>query len=102
MTKSRILNIIFQISLIIISISVWKLIYDMQFLIYDDNMGNLCVALLLSILAVISIIIIWFKWRKIIGKALLITFLFLITSNPITVMVACVNYEYIFGVQLKM
>ena len=101
MNKLKFVNIIFSLSLILISISVWKLIYDMQFLAYDDNFGNLCLALLLSLLAVLTICIIWFKRKEVIKKAFLIVLLFMITSNPIVIMIACVNYECIFDAKLK-
>jgi len=102
MNKLKVANIVLPLSLILISIGIWKLIYNMQFLAYDDNFGNLCEALLLSILAILTICVMWFKWREIIKKASLIVLLFLITSNPIIIMIACVNYEYIFDAKLKL
>ena len=80
---------------------MWRQLYEAQFLAYDENYGNLFSAFFISVCSIFGLIIIWKKWKNIILESKWETFLFLILSSPITVIIACVYYESIFGAKLK-
>lgn len=95
------LEIIYITLLFLITIAIWRLIYNAQFLFYDDNYGSLLGAFFLSFWATVVLIIIWFKRRTIIMNCKWITILFLIYSSPFTVALVSIYYQEIFGVMLK-
>jgi hypothetical protein len=101
MTKSTATNIIYSTSLVLATLTIWSMLYNAQFLEYDDNYGNLLAAFFLSVFASIVLTVLWFKWRHIIKNFKWQTILFLMVSSPLTIALVSINYPTIFGTMLK-
>ena len=101
MTTSTTTNIIYSTSLFLVTLTIWIMLYNAQFLDYDDNYGNLLAAFFLSIFALVALTVLWFKWRHIIKTSKWHTILFLMVSSPLTIALVSINYPTIFGTILK-
>lgn len=94
-------KIIYSLTLLVTASTIWLLLYNAQFLDYDDNYGNIITAFFLSVLATVLIIVMWFNWRYIIKTVKWQTVLFLVFCSPITVGIVIYYYSKIFGAMLK-
>jgi len=101
MTDKTQTKILYLVVLFCISFLMWKQIYEAQFLVYDENYGNLLSAFFISVCSIFGLIIIWEKWKSIILESKWQTLLFLLLSSPITIIIVCLNYKSFFGVALK-
>lgn len=94
-------NIIYSITLIIISIVIWRLLYIAQFLEYDINYGVLINAFLISVISFFILIFIRRNWKDFITTNKWITIAFLLFCSPLSVVIVIFNYSLFFGSNLK-
>lgn len=94
-------KIIYSTVLLVTTLTIWLLLYNAQFLDYDDNYGNILSAFFLSIAVTVLLIFLWFKWRDIIKAVKWQTVLFLVFCSPLTVGLVIFYYSEIFGEMLK-
>ena len=99
--KQKLLNSINSIILLIITSIIWYLIYHAQFLVYDDNWGNLILAFIISVSSFFLLIFVWSNWKEIILNCKWQTILFLLFASPISVVGIVFNYELFFGTTLN-
>lgn len=83
--------------LVFMVLIIWNSFYQAKDLPYDENYANILGGLSLSLLSVIGLLILFFKKREIIKNNLIAVLLFLITSSPISLYYALINFDYIFG-----
>ena len=88
---------IYLVLLFLLTIGIWWNLYSSQFLEYDENWGVIITVFLLSIVATLVLIAIWFKARVFIKQNSLVTIVFLILNSPLTIGVIIYNYQDIFG-----
>ena len=82
-------------------IIIWISFYTAKDLPYDDNYASILGGLSLSFLSLIGLIILFLKKRKTIQNNLIAVLTFLITSSPISLYYALINFEYVFGKALN-
>jgi len=99
--KQKLLNSIYSIILLIVTSIIWYLIYQAQFLVYDDNWGNLILAFIISVCSFFLLILVWSNWKKIILNCKWQTIFFLLFASPISVVGIVFNYELFFGITLN-
>jgi hypothetical protein len=91
------MKIIYLIILFLLTIIIWEQLYSAQFLEYDNNYSSLIFSFIISVLASIGLIVLWFKARAFIKQNSLVTVLFLLANSPITIAVVFYFYHAIFG-----
>jgi len=101
MKNQRLLNIVYSIILFFVLSTIWYLIYQAQFLPYDENWGCLIQAFLISVCSFFLLIFLWSNWKKIILDCKWQTILFLLFASPISVVGIVFNYEFFFGTTLS-
>ncbi|SMC51898.1 hypothetical protein [Moheibacter sediminis] len=95
------LSRVYSITLVLLTFFIWYVIYSAQFLIYDESLGNIILAFLVSIFSLIGILILFWKKRNIIKDCQWQTIMFLLICSPLTIFFVVMNYEFIFGAVLK-
>lgn len=95
------LSRVYSITLLLLTFMIWYAIYSAQFLIYDENWGNILTGFFISLLAFIGILILFWKKRDLIQSCKWQTIMFLLISSPLTIFFVVMNYELIFGIALK-
>ncbi|MES2381097.1 MAG: hypothetical protein V4538_08655 [Bacteroidota bacterium] len=88
---------IYLTTLLLLTVFIWWQLYSAQFLVYDDNYGVLIYAFLVSVLATIILIVLWFKARAFIKQNALPIILFLLASSPVTVLLVLYFYNDLIG-----
>jgi len=91
------LKIIYVTILFLLTVFIWKQLYSAQFLEYDKNYGSLISIFILSIVASIFLVIMWFKTRNFIEDNSFATILFVVMTSPVTLMFIFYFYHDIFG-----
>lgn len=99
--RSHSMKYIYPLSLLIIELLVWRLLWQAQFLPYDENYGSLLGAFFLSLLTTMGLVVIWFKWKQLLINHRYETILFLIVASPVSVFLTAMNYSFIFNAVLK-
>ncbi|MNY39033.1 hypothetical protein D3C86_1736970 [compost metagenome] len=99
--KQKLLNSIYSLILLIVTSIIWCLIYQAQFLVYDDNWGNLILAFIISVCSFFLLIFVWSNWKEIILNCKWQTILFLLFASPLSVVGIVFNYELFFGTTLN-
>jgi hypothetical protein len=89
------------IGLAFATLIIWSLLYNAQFLEYDENYGNILSAFFMSLLFSMLLAVLWFKRRDILISHKWQTILFLIISSPITITFVIIKYQVIFDTVLK-
>ena len=97
MKTQTILKIIYVTTLFLVTVFIWQQLYSAQLLEYDENYGVLISTFLLSALATLILIILWFKARTFIEQNSFATILFLFMSSPLTLIFIFYFYHEIFG-----
>lgn len=92
---------VYSITLLLLTFIIWYVIYSAQFLLYDENIGNIILAFLISIFSLVGILILFWKKRELIKDCRWQTIMFLLVASPLTIYLVALNYELIFGVALK-
>jgi len=92
---------IYSITLFLLTFIIWYAIYSAQFLLYDENWGNILTTFFISIFTFIGILILFWKKRDLLRKTRWQTIAFLLLASPLTIYLVVDNYELIFGVALK-
>ncbi len=95
-------NILYNLSIAVVTALIWYNLYQAQFEEYDDNYGLLIGALILSIISFAAFSIPWFKRRVLLRKNIIQTVILCILNSPVTVGYVILNYEQIFKAQLKL
>lgn len=95
------LSRVYSITLLLLTFIIWYVIYSAQFLIYDDNWGNILTAFFISVFSFLLIIILFWKNRELIKNARWQTIMFLLFCSPLTLYFVVMNYEFIFGAVLR-
>ncbi len=98
---SKVTKIIYSITLLFVSLWIWMLLYNAQFLSYDDNYGHIINAFLISIFSTMIMVVVWFKQRHFIQAYKWQTLTFLLISSPPTIAIVATNSTAIFGAILK-
>lgn len=93
----KILTALFWLVLIFISVFIWRLELSARILEYDDNVGALILGFLLSCLVTLALAVLWFTSRAFIKNNKLIIAIFLITTSPLTLVIADFYYPDLFG-----
>jgi len=81
----------------LICLLIWWLMYDAKDLPYDDNIGSIFLAMMISLICTLALVILFFKKREIFLKNIIAIIVFTITSSPISIFHVAVNYEFVFG-----
>jgi amino acid permease len=84
---------IYQIGLVLCAILEWSLMYRAKFEEYDVNYGLAIYAFLLSILAFLIIVVLWFRKRDLLKSNKWLTMFFLVTSSPLSLYL----FIYLYG-----
>jgi hypothetical protein len=82
--------------------AVWAPLVLAKFAEYDLNYGFLMIALLISALAVLVILLVWFVRRSIVRDYMFSTGAFLATSSPVSICSFIWLYEEFVGQFLKL
>jgi uncharacterized membrane protein len=78
----------------------WTFFYKAQFLEYDDNYGMLIHGFIISSVTLLILIIIWFRKRQWIKDTAEASIIWLCASSPVTLAIAAIYYQNIFGLTL--
>jgi len=91
---------IYILTLLLLTTFIWVQIYRAQFLPYDENFGLLIMIFLISVALLVTGIILLIRKTKLVRQNLILTILFLIINSPVTIFLAVMEYEFIFGTHL--
>jgi hypothetical protein len=100
MADSTRINFLYPNSLMVVAMVVWTLLYQAQFLEYDENYGNILAAFFLSLGSTAALIFLLFKRRALVGLFRWQTIVFLVFSSPLTIALVY-ELQGIFWVTLK-
>jgi hypothetical protein len=96
--KQKILLFLFSL---LLSYYNFKLLYEAQFLEYDDNYGEIISVFILSFWTSAPFIFLFFFNKQWLNKNKEIIIFYLIFNSPISILIAVIFYSQIFGVHLK-
>jgi magnesium-transporting ATPase (P-type) len=96
------LNRIYQIGLIVFFIFEWGLMYQAKHEEYDANYGLAIYAFLLSLIAIVLLLAVWFLRRDVIKSNRLLTVIYLITSSPLSIFLFVEFYGRFIGQYFKL
>ncbi len=83
--------------LVLCCILIWVFLIEAGDLPYDENLANLLMGFLLSLLLLIALGILYF-WKKLLWKQNSIAIsIYFISSSPPVVAIVCMNYQFVFG-----
>jgi len=94
--------LLLSIALGLIFLIIWGLLYNAQFLEYDENYGNLLSAFMLSTGATIWLGVLQWIRPIILRASRWPVILFLLFASPVTVILVVLNYMVVFGHGLKL
>jgi hypothetical protein len=92
----KIQKFIIPLVLILQTIYSWRCFYEAQFLQYDNNVGLLIHAFIISALTLFTLLLIWFIRRRWIKLSFTAVIIWLFVGSPFTFAVAAIYYQHIF------
>jgi hypothetical protein len=92
----KIQKVIIPLVLILQSIYSWRCFYEAQFLKYDDNVGLLIHAFIISLFTLFTLLLIWFIRRRWIKLSFAAVIIWLFVGSPFTFSVVALYYQHIF------
>ena len=93
-------TIILALLMAIQTIYCWYCFYQARFLEYDYNYGLLIHGFFISLVALVTLLIVWFRNRQILKKSIALVIAWLVFGSPITFVICSLFYEAIFGARL--
>ncbi len=101
MNRDALLHFTTSSAVLLIAAQFWFMLYEAQFLEYDENYGQILAVFGLSSLMLIGAILCWFVNRSWVKRFKWQLLLYFISSGPITIAIAVFNYAEIFEAHLK-
>lgn len=95
--RKNVLEWIINFLMIVSTGYIWWLVYEAQYLAYDANFGNFIRAFILTILFTIITAVVLLRFKPAYRFSSIIYRLSLLLNNPLTLLLVCVNYSYIFN-----
>jgi hypothetical protein len=92
----------YRMTLIFTIITIWILTIAAKFSEYDENYGLIINALLISLIAFIAILVSYVKRKTDVIKEKYITFTYLITSSPLSIILFIALYIKFIGQYFKL
>ncbi len=93
---------IYKIGLLLVTFAIWYLMYLAKHEEYDLNYGLAIQAFLISLVAVVIIIVLWFKKRDVIKSNKWITIIYLVISSPLSIFLFIELYGRLIGQYFKL
>lgn len=96
------IDMYYNISLVVLTIAIWGLMIAAKYEEYDLNYGLAIYAFIISFIALMLLIILWFTSRDVIISNSYQTIIFILISSPLSLFIFLEVYRRLFGLYFKL